>query len=175
MLSNSMTFSNTSQHEIRVAFDPDGTAWYCCKDVADLLGYKAADKVIPYAVNKERSLSIEIRQISWFNTKGRFKRNFVSRIRCFDEKNVLAFLKRSAVQNQEVHWFINEVIPEARKRGAEIAKENASIQTQLPVSEEKFQVEEHSEPQTSQRSIAERLDAVILECVLLKQELCRNK
>ena len=159
MAGDCMTFSSTNEYKIRVAFDPDGTPWFCCIDVAALLGYRLNDRVIEYASKIEHSIEVEFRNITWFNTKGQFKRNFSNRLRVFKEKDARAFLSRVA-PNDAVRWFLEEVIPEARTHGEEIARKTAEEQNAAP-------------PQGSQ-SIIDRLDAVIMECLLMKQELARR-
>lgn len=159
MAGDCMTFSNTNEYKIRVAFDPDGTPWYCCIDVAALVGYRLTDKVIEYASKIEHSIEVEFRNVTWFNTKGPTKRNFSTRLRVFKEKDARAFLGRIAT-NDAVKWFLEEVIPAAKERGEEIARKTAEEQKAAP-------------PQRSQ-SIIDRLDAVIMECLLMKQELARK-
>ena len=40
------TFTDKRKREVRVTFDPDGTAFYCGYDLAAMSGYSAPSKVV---------------------------------------------------------------------------------------------------------------------------------
>ena len=163
-----MTFSNTSEFMIRVAFDEDGTPWYCCVDVAGLIGYRSSDTAIDNACNIEHIIQIEFRNVSWRKTSGPDRRTHTSRVRVFDEANARTFLSR-AKPNDAVRWFFSEVVPTAVKHGQEVAKE-AEENRKKALAEKKV-----PEPvAASAKSFVERLDAVIMECLLLKQEFMKS-
>ena len=190
MFDNYTTFSSVSKQTVRVSFDSDGTAWYCCNDIAALIGYKAPNKAILYAESVEDSFRVEKRKFIWPSTKGRCRRNYSSIMRCFNEESALRFLERVIESTDAVRWFTLEVIPTARVKGAEIAKANIkklentkneisegeisenAASVQKPIAE--VAASKPESPHTL-KSITERLDAIILECALLKKELLQTK
>lgn len=76
-----------------------------------------------------------------------------------------------------VSWFTNEVVPKVRQISLEMAAKRAKdVQRELELMQEVHAPEEKpAQLPVAVGSILERLDAIILECALLKRELCQTK
>lgn len=84
------TFTDKRKREVRVTFDPDGTAFYCGYDLAAMSGYSAPSKVVQCAGTGLYAAESVYRNMEYIDSKKRGVRRF----RCFDEQNALKFLER---------------------------------------------------------------------------------
>ncbi len=164
------TFTDARKREVRVSFDQDGTAFYCSTDVAALLGYKAPRNAVMRALEADPAFRVARRRVETITTNGQFKRKTATYVRCFDEENTLRFLERSTENNEAVRWFREVVIPQVQRVSLELAAGRG--REAPPVPQQPSGPEEERRPGAA--SIVDRLDAVIMECVLMKQELSRR-
>ena len=80
-------------------------------------------------------------------------------------------MNKKPVMNDDCKWIINTVIPQAQEIGCRMAAEKLR-------SEKAEAAEAPKEPEhlpLKKESIAERLDNIILECILMKKELVQMK
>ena len=175
------TFTDKRKREVRVTFDPDGTAFYCGYDLAAMSGYSAPSKVVQCAGTGLYAAESVYRNMEYIDSKKRGVRRF----RCFDEQNALKFLERKPAPQEVRDWFSSEVIPQVRQISLEIA---AQLGREAGPPEEEAQ-QDHREMSARMEEIGiktfrpaglvssaspdvlARLDAIILEAVLLKQEI----
>ena len=163
------TFSDRRKREVRVTFDQDGTAYYCGVDLVAMSGYSAPAKVVQTCETGSRPAKAVYRKIDCIDRNKRGVRRF----RCFDEENALLFLDRRPAPPEVVSWFTREVIPKVRQISLEMAaKRGRELMKEPEVSEPE---EPPAQVPAALGSILERLDAIILECVLLKRELYQVK
>ena len=166
------TFTDKRKREVRVTFDPDGTAFYCGYDLAAMSGYSAPSKVVQCAGTGLYAAESVYRNMEYIDSKKRGVRRF----RCFDEQNALKFLERKPAP---------QVIPQVRQISLEIA---AQLGREAGPPDEEAQ-QDHREMSARMEEIGiktfrpaelvssaspdvlARLDAIILEAVLLKQEI----
>lgn len=111
------TFTDKRKREVRVTFDPDGTAFYCGYDLAAMSGYSAPSKVVQCAGTGLYAAHSVYRNMEYIDSKKRGVRRF----RCFDEQNALKFLERKPAPQEVRDWFSSEVIPQVRQISLEIA------------------------------------------------------
>ena len=78
-------------------------------------------------------------------------------------------MNKKPVMNDDCKWIINTVIPQAQEIGCRMAAEK--LRSEKPIAEPQ---KEPTAP-LSRESIAERLDNIILECLLMKKELIQTK
>lgn len=156
----SMTFTDKSKREIHVIYESDGTPLFCSKDIATAAGYKAPSK----AVSQNRCNVEAVKYYADWQTdtkRGKVMAYF------FTAENAIKFMNKKPVLNDDCKWIINTVIPQAQEIGCRMAADRLRSekpdQTALPG------------PPTKKESIVERLDNIILECVLLKKELSKAK
>ena len=173
-------FTDKRKREVRVTFDPDGTAYYCGYDLAAMSGYSAPTKVVQCSNTGLYPAESVMRNIEYIDSKKRGVRRF----RCFDEENALKFLERKPAPQEVKDWFTSEVIPQVRKISLEIA---AKLGREASPEEDTHQEQQDltaalegigiktfrpaAAVPSSGTDIMARLDAIILEAVLLKQEI----
>lgn len=173
-------FTDKRKREVRVTFDPDGTAYYCGYDLAAMSGYSAPTKVVQCSNTGLYPAESVMRNIEYIDSKKRGVRRF----RCFDEENALKFLERKPAPQEVKDWFTSEVIPQVRQISLEIA---AKLGREAPPEEGTHQEQQDltaalegigiktflpaAAGPSSGADIMARLDAIILEAVLLKQEI----
>ena len=175
-------FTDNRKREVRVTFDPDGTAFYCGYDLAAMSGYAAPTKVVQCADTGLYAAQSVFRKIECIDKKKRGVRRF----RCFDEETALKFLERKPAPQEVKDWFTSEVIPQVRQISLEIAAElgrEATPPADPPQQDGREAAARLKEigirtfrPASAGVSdinadILTRLDAIILEAVLLKQEI----
>lgn len=164
---DTFTFEDKSKRMVRVVFEPDGTPLYCGADVATLAGYKSPRG----ALNKDRiGVETVMRRIWWANSE---KRGCVS-MHCFTAENAKQFLQKKPVQTEAVKWFLNTVIPEAEAIGRQRAASKTEPE-KLPSGIETAEVQNRQNATRELVGFADRLDAIILECALLKRELLQTR
>ncbi len=129
-------------------------------------------------------INIVTREFAWLIKNTTPKKRHVCKMRCFDEKSALKFLERYESQNEATRWFSSQVIPqvrqmsEARAKKAEDEKESepepepepVHTEAETPRNETPNADDELHTPMDT-KAIVDRLDAIILECALLKREL----
>ena len=157
MRDNCAIFTTADRQELRVVFDPDGVAFFCGSDLAVIAGYEMP------------------RKVPWDNgmKRGRCEHT------CFSAENAVKFLCRRPAPYSAIRWFEDEVIPKVKEMGEEVArgymkwpdKPQKQVEAQ-PVQPPR----DFPEVKASARSSAlDRLDAIILECALLKRELFQTR
>ena len=96
-----------TQKDVRTAVDADGEAWFCAKDVCDILGLSNSRKAIADLEEDEKGVSIS------YTLGGHQEMNFIS------ESGLYALIFRS--QKPEARkfrrWVTHEVLPQIRKKG----------------------------------------------------------
>lgn len=165
---DTFTFEDKSKRTIRVVFEPDGTPLYCGADLAIIAGYKSAKG----AMNRDR-LNVEtvMRWVWWTNSEKRG----CTKMHCFTAENAKLFLQKKPRQTDAVKWFLNTVIPEAEAIGRRRAEEQAEMVN--PPEGMEIAGPPQGVPTQGKEivGIADRLDAIILECALLKRELLQTR
>jgi prophage antirepressor-like protein len=158
----SMTFTDKSKREIHVIYESDGTPLFCSKDIATAAGYKAPSKAV--SQNRRKIEAVKC-YVDWQNEtkRGKVQTYF------FAAENALKFMNKKPVMNDDCKWIINTVIPQAQEIGCRMAAEK--LRSEKPIAEPQ---KEPTAP-LSRESIAERLDNIILECLLMKKELIQTK
>ncbi len=155
---NCMVFVDDSKREIRVVYEPDGTPLFCATDLAACMGYSAPTK----AVTRMDEITKYRRFVPWVSAKKRGKSEAV----CIDSRGVEQFLRHGVPSDELERWVLEELIPKAEAVGGRMGYDY-----QDPEPEPRW---EASTPQRQDGSILDRLDAIILEAVMLKQEIMRR-
>lgn len=176
-------FTDKRKREVRVTFDPDGTAFYCGYDLAAMSGYSAPTKVVQCSNTGLYPVESVLRNMEYIDSKKRGVRRF----RCFDEQNALKFLERKPAPQEVKDWFTSEVIPQVRQISLEIAAK-LGREAGAPAEEQRERREEALEdigirtfhqPEpvagSTNSDVLARPDAIILQAVLLKQEIQKIK
>lgn len=169
MIDNCTSFTNRTNLTVRVVFEEDGTPLFCAADIAKLAGYKAPGKVVRESADHAPSVK---RQVNWCNGK----KNGVATAHFYTAENARAFIQLKPVRNEAIRWFLESVIPEAESQGRDRAAQRLKDLTSKPeptVDRSPAKAPVQSQPIGS--SVADRLDAIIYECVLLKRELSRAR
>lgn len=166
MVEREQVFVDEKKKEVRAVFEPDGTPLFCGVDIAKLAGYAAPNKAISGGNNGRNSIPSVKRKLAWNNGEKRGSCDFI----CFTAENAVQFLKRKPASQEVIRWFTRTVIPEAKAIGNEYAADGIRNDQK---SKEKVLQQPKIEKRTSSESgtIADRLDAIILECIMLKQEI----
>lgn len=157
----SMTFTDKSKREIHVIYESDGTPLFCSKDIATATGYKAPSK----AVSQNRCNVDAVKYYADWQTdtkRGKVMAYF------FTAENAIKFMNKKPILNDDCKWIINTVIPQAQEVGYRMAADKLRA-------EKSEQDAPQKPPAGKKESIVERLDNIILECVLLKKELSKAK
>lgn len=157
----SMTFADKSKREIHVIYESDGTPLFCSKDIATAAGYKAPSK----AVSQNRCNVDAVKYYADWQTdtkRGKVMAYF------FTAENAIKFMNKKPILNDDCKWIINTVIPQAQEVGCRMAADKLRA-------EKSEQDAPQKPPAGKKESIVERLDNIILECVLLKKELSKAK
>ena len=98
---------------------------------------------------------------------------------CFSAENAVKFLCRRPAPYAAIRWFEDEVIPKVKEMGEEVARGYMKWPDKPKKQEEAPPVQQprdFPEVKASARSSAlDRLDAIILECALLKRELLQTR
>lgn len=165
---DTMTFEDKSKRMVRVVFEPDGTPLFCGRDLATIAGYKSPKGALDEGRIGVKSVK---RKIWWSNSEKRG----CAYMHCFTAENARRFLSKKPVQNEAMKWFLNTVIPEAEAIGK--TKMDGNGTPKAPPEGVEVVESRGEEPHGQQppASITERLDAIILECALLKRELCQQR
>lgn len=172
MRDNCVVFANKDRQEVRVVFDPDGTAFFCGSDLAAIAGYAAPRKVVTGGNQGVNKIDSVLRKIPWDNGMKRGRCDHT----CFSAENAVKLLCKRPAPYDVIRWFEDEVIPKAEEMGEEIARGFIKW-TGEPKKELRAQEREKIPPATKTplEAVVERLDAIILECALLKKEICQTR
>lgn len=158
---NCMVFIDDSRREVRVVYEPDGKPLFCATDLATCMGYGAPAK----AVSRVETIKKYRRFVPWVSVHKRGRSEAI----CYDRGGVIQFLRHGVPSEEVEQWVLDELIPRAETIGAqrgysyEEPEEEFFEDEQFPASVPK-----------SVSSILDRLDSIILEAVMLKQELSRT-
>lgn len=176
MRENCVIFATKERKELRCVFDPDGTPFFCGPDLATIAGYETPRKAVTSGNAGVNRIDTVLRKVPWDNGMKRGR----CAVTCFSAENAVKFLCRRPAPYAAIRWFEDEVIPKAQEMGEEVARSFMEWPESHEKAPEPRMIETTArEPKRQQKaisvSIMERLDAIILECALLKQELCRTK
>lgn len=160
---------------LRVVFDEDGKAFYCARDLLNVINcrYQVND-VITKLNDKGSKITYEIRNFPALGRKGDYNYRYIS----LNADNALKLLRGKSASRKIIRWFKEEVIPQVDKRSRQISDESdfpklQGIESNV-VTEDKIQSEKvreavwHSE---KSNAISDILDTIILKCVLMKRDL----
>lgn len=160
---NCMVFADGTRREVRVVYEPNGKPLFCATDLAACMGYGAPTK----AVMRTEIEPKYRRFVPWVSTKKRGRSEAI----CYDVGGVNQFLRHGVPSEECERWIREELIPEAEDIGArrgyayeEPDKEPATEEPGLPRRPQRM----------NPAAVLERLDSIILEAVMLKQEITRS-
>lgn len=149
---NCVTFKTGLSTEIRVVYESDGAPRYCASDIALCIGYPTPNRVIErFGEAVKHKLFVP-----WVSETRRGR----SMATCLTTEGAITFTKRFAKSDTFINWFCQEVVPQAEEVGREIGY--------------------HYEEPTPERGsatglgIAERLDELIHQMSLIRQELANS-
>ena len=146
-----MVFFTATQRHIRAAYS-EGSVWYCATDIARLLGYRDPSKAI-------NSLRCNVRILHVPHVSAN-RRGFTT-CNCIAKDDVLTFISQQRAFPEVRSWIRDVVIPQAERRLLIGAIERQGTDD-YPAPCETY---ERTSP------IAEALDKIITEAVLLKRAL----
>ena len=175
MRDNCAIFTTADRQELRVVFDPDGVAIFCGADLAVIAGYEMPRKAVTGGNHGVNRIDTVLRKVPWDNgmKRGRCEHT------CFTAENAVKFLCRRPAPYASIRWFEDEVIPKVREMSEEVARGYVDYQSRQPKPAEPQQApgpREFPEARPMTKSSAlDRLDAIILECALLKRELMQTR
>lgn len=172
MRDNCVIFATKDRQELRVVFDPDGVAFFCGTDLAVIAGYDSPKKAVTGGNQGVNRIDTVLRKVPWDNgmKRGRCEHT------CFTAENAVKFLCRRPAPYTAIRWFEDEVIPKVEDMSEEVARGYVSWPERPQKEPENVGRKETPEIKTPlSRSIMDRLDAIILECALLKRELCQTR
>lgn len=166
MVERTQIFVDEKRKEVRVLLEPDGTPLFCGVDVAKLAGYTAPNKAISGGNNGRNEVPTVKRRMVWNNGKKSGNSVFIF----FTADNAVRFLNRKPAPQEVLRWFTRTVIPEASAIGNKYAADELRKDREC---DEKKTEKKNIENAAKDKSLADRLDAIILECILMKQEISR--
>lgn len=67
MRDNCVIFTNSYRQQLRVVFDPDGTAFFCGPDLAVIAGYEAPQKAVTGGNKGVNRIDSVLRRVPWDN------------------------------------------------------------------------------------------------------------
>ena len=154
---NCKTFSSKQDWKIRVVFDERGEPFFCARDVATSMGYEEPGK----AVGRSKLEKVPM-LLPWQSGH----RKGCSENYCFSAETMLTFIKSASIRLKPgfVQWVKDEVIPGARAEGipAKPATKPSPGTDRRPAA---------PEPMITPGNVAQRIDEIILELMLLKKTL----
>lgn len=158
-----MVFTDAARREVRVVYEPDGKPLFCGTDLAACMGYGAPGK----AVMRTEIEPKYRRFVPWVSAHRRGRSEAI----CFDANGVEQLLRHGVPSDECENWIRNELIPKAEAIGAQRGyayqepEEDPVVGAPLAP----------SAPSRLAAGVLERLDSIILEAVLLKQEILRSR
>lgn len=180
MRDNCVIFTTPERQELRVVFDPDGTPFFCGPDLAAIAGYEQPRKAVTGGNQGVNRIESVLRKVPWDNGMRRGRCDFT----CFSAENAVKLLCRRPAPYAAIRWLEDEVIPKTQEMGEEVARTYPSW-NKKPAQQEPTEPPQSlkQEPEAFKRepmqagggTLIERLDNIILECVLLKKELSKAK
>lgn len=180
MRDNCVIFTTPERQELRVVFDPDGTPFFCGPDLAAIAGYEQPRKAVTGGNQGVNRIESVLRKVPWDNGIRRGRCDFT----CFSAENAVKLLCRRPAPYAAIRWLEDEVIPKTQEMGEEVARaypawNKKPAQKELTEPPHSLKPEPEAfkrEPlQAGGGALIERLDNIILECVLLKKELSKAK
>ena len=149
-----MVFTDDRRREVRVIYEPDGEPLYCASDIAICMGYAA-----PYKLVSRADVGPKYRRfIPWVSKTRRGRSETI----CLNRDGVEDLIDRLALEDDVGDWMRDEVFPQAeaigRQRGYEYEKPEPEAVEVTGVTGRAL-------------GLAERLDNIILEAIMLKQEI----
>jgi len=165
------------KRQIRAVVD-NGKIYYCATDIATCFGYLAPHKIVARYPNKNK---IKL-QVPWVSNK---RRGYTASY-CLDKEQVARFVERIGVGEDEIcRWIFEDVIPRAeatlslQQKQVEVLSDDANKHLGNDCSGGNEESKENVLPfpvamnnyQASTLALIERLDQIILDAALLKQEL----
>lgn len=132
------------------------------------------------AVGVYNRIESVLRKVPWDNGMRRGRCDFT----CFSAENAVKLLCRRPAPYAAIRWLEDEVIPKTQEMGEEVARtypawNKKPAQKELTEPPQSLKPEPEAfkrEPlQAGGGALIERLDNIILECVLLKKELSKAK
>lgn len=172
MYDNCIVFTNSYRQELRVVFDPDGKAFFNGVDLAVIAGYSAPRKAVTGGNQGVNRIDSVLRKFPWDNGIRRGRCDYTS----FSAENAVKFLCRRPAPYDAIRWFEDEVLPQVDDMGEKVARgfvewpEKAKKKPKEP--EGRITPKEGNAPLGA---VLARLDAIILECALLKKELYQTR
>lgn len=180
MRDNCVIFTTPERQELRVVFDPDGTPFFCGPDLAAIAGYEQPRKAVTGGNQGVNRIESVLRKVPWDNGIRRGRCDFT----CFSAENAVKLLCRRPAPYAAIRWLEDEVIPKTQEMGEKVARtypawNKKPAQKELTEPPQSLKPEPEAfkrEPlQAGGGALIERLDNIILECVLLKKELSKAK
>lgn len=180
MRDNCVIFTTPERQELRVVFDPDGTPFFCGPGLAAIAGYEQPRKAVTGGNKGVNRIDSVLRKVPWDNGMRKGRCEFT----CFSAENAVKLLCRRPAPYAAIRWLEDEVIPKTQEMGEEVARAypgwNKPPQQKEKQEQDVTIVEVHPKRFLEQvpadgGSLIERLDNIILECVLLKKEISKAK
>lgn len=180
MRDNCVIFTTPERQELRVVFDPDGTPFFCGPDLAAIAGYEQPRKAVTGGNKGVNRIDSVLRKVPWDNGMRKGRCEFT----CFSAENAVKLLCRRPAPYAAIRWLEDEVIPKTQEMGEGVARAypgwNKPPQQKEKQEQDVTIVEVHPKRFLEQvsadgGSLIERLDNIILECVLLKKEISKAK
>lgn len=150
-----MVFSDSSRRSVRVVYEPDGTPLYCASDIAACMGYEAPTKAVARTGIKPQYR----RFVPWVSKHKRGRSEAI----CFDRDGVERLLEHGVPSEEFEVWVLEDLIPRAEDVGREMVYHY-----------EEPTPEPHEEAETTPTGIEERLDAILLEVLMLKKAVLQG-
>lgn len=154
---NCKVFSSKQDWKIRVVFDENGKPFFCARDVATSMGYEEPGK----AVGRSKLEKVPM-LLPWQSGH----RKGCSENYCFSAETMLAFIKSASIRLKPgfTQWVKDEVIPGALAEGvpSKPATKPDAGTDRRPAAHD---------PISTASSVAQRIDEIILELMLLKKTL----
>ena len=172
MRDNCVVFATKDRQEVRAVFHPDGTPFFCGSDLAVLAGYNSPRKAVTGGNQGVNRIDTVLRKVPWDNGMKKGRCSFT----CFSAENAVKFLCRRPAPYEAIRWFEDVVLPQAEAEGEKIAREY--IKWPRKTAEKAVEQQEGKSRDRKMEvpvAVLDRLDAIILECALLKKELCQTR
>lgn len=186
MANNCVIFVSPGKEELRVVFDPDGTPFFCGADLAVIAGYTAPRKAVTLGNQGVNRIESVLRKVPWDNGMRCGSCDHT----CFSAENAVKVLCKRPAPYEAIRWLEDVVIPKTQEVGEKIARGYVKYPAQLvekPYESKKQKKVARKAPEQRVmgktpsiekmplEAIVERLDAIILECALLKREICQTR
>ena len=197
---NCVIFTTRTQMELRVVFDPDGKAFFCGVDLAVIAGYGMPRKAVTGGNQGTNRIDTVLRKVPWDNgmKQGRceftcFSAENAIKFLCRRPApyEYIRWLEDDVIPKTEVLGKVFARNYVDWLKDAEKMMDSA-IPTETPEKDRAYEIAEAvaridrssgdiinrwravgGQTQDDVGSIIKRLDTIILECALLKKDLCQ--